>query len=247
MVLAAGKGSRLAPLTRHRPKPLCPVGTRPLIDHALDRISPWVGAVAVNLHHRGEMIDAHLLPHVHRSWERPVALGTAGALGALKGWLDGRDVLLTNSDAWFSDGLDLHQMVTDWDRQRTRLLTVRSTGGGDFGDHSYCGVALIPWSTIEGLQATPSGLYEVSWGHEHQAGRLDVVSTGAAFVDCGTPGDYLAANLAHSRGRSVIDPMAEVDPSATVESSVIWEGAVVDAGEVLVRAVRTAAITLLIR
>lgn len=246
-MLAAGTGSRLAPLTRYRPKPLCPVGTKPLIDHALDRVTPLTGATAVNLHHLGDQLDDHLAPQVHRSWERPDALGTAGALGALRGWLDGRHVVLTNGDAWFSDELDLDEMITGWDRERTRLLTVRSPGRGDFGDLMYCGVALIPWSTVVELEAVPSGLYEVSWRQEREAGRLDLVETGADFVDCGTPGDYLAANLAHSGGRSVIDPTAQVGPGASVRRSVVWDGAAVEAGEVLDRAVRTVEVTVLIR
>lgn len=247
MVLAAGKGSRLAPLTLYRPKPLCPVGTKPLIDHALDRIAPFTGAVAVNLHHLGHQIDAHLPHQVRRSWERPRALGTAGALGALRDWLDGRHVLLTNSDGWFADDPGLAALVDGWDGERTRLLTVRAPGRGDFGDLRYCGVALLPWVVVRTLAPEPSGLYEVSWRHEHDAGRLDLVETATEFVDCGTPADYLAANLAHSGGASVIDPAAEVDPTAVVDESVVWDGAVVEAGEVLVRAVRTAETTVLVR
>ena len=103
VVLAAGAGSRLAPLTRLRPKALCPVATRPLVDHALARVATVVsdpGSVAVNLHHGGALLDAHLPAAVHRSGERPEALGTAGALGALRPWIDGRPVLVTNADAW---------------------------------------------------------------------------------------------------------------------------------------------------
>ena len=247
MVLAAGKGSRLAPLTRHRPKPLCPVGTRPLVDHALDRIGPWTRSVAVNLHHRGQQIHAHLPPDVHRSWERPAALGTAGALGALRDWLDGRNVLLTNGDCWFAEDLDLTAMVEGWDGERTRLLTVRSSRRGDFGDLRYCGLALLPWTVVRTLAPHPSGLYEVSWRHQHEAGRLDLVETTTEFIDCGTPADYLAANLAHSGGRPVIDPAAVVDPSAVLDQAVVWDRAVVEAGEVLRRAVRTAEVTVLVR
>ena len=51
VVLAAGLGTRLRPLTLVRPKPLCPVGDRPLLDHALDRMAAVAGDVAVNVHH----------------------------------------------------------------------------------------------------------------------------------------------------------------------------------------------------
>lgn len=249
VVLAAGAGTRLAPLTRQRPKALCPVGTVPLVDHALARLAPVVAGdrVAVNLHHGAAALDAHLPAAVHRSVEEPEVLGTAGALGALRGWLDGRAVLVTNADAWLGPDLDLGAFVDGWDGERVRLACVRDPARGDFGDLRYCGVALHPWSVAARLEATPSGLYEVCWRAEHEAGRLDLVALDVDFVDCGTPADYLAANLAASGGASVVDQSAEVDPSAVLVRSVVWDGSVVAPGERLVDAVRTPSSTLLVR
>lgn len=247
VVLAAGAGRRLAPLTRLRPKPLCPVGGRPLVDLAVDRVAPHVGSVAVNLHHGAAALDAHLAAAVHRSFEAPEALGTAGAVGALRPWLDGRHVLVTNSDAWFPADLDLGGFVAGWDRERVRLLCVEDPARGDFGTARYCGVALLPARLVAELAATPSGLYEVQWRHEAAAGRLDLVVAETAFVDCGTPADYLRANLAASGGASVVGAGARVDPAATVRRSVIWDGATVAAGEVLVDAIRAGSLTVLIR
>src|SRR3954469_6391145 len=88
VVLAAGAGSRLRPLTLVRPKPLCPVGGVPLVDLALARLAPVGGERAVNVHHGREAMEAHLRGRVHLSVERERALGTAGALGALRDWLD---------------------------------------------------------------------------------------------------------------------------------------------------------------
>ena len=79
VVLAAGRGTRLRPLTRLRPKALCPVGNVPLVDLALERVRPAVAAVAVNLHHGRRALDAHLPADVHRSVEEHGPLGTAGA------------------------------------------------------------------------------------------------------------------------------------------------------------------------
>src|SRR3546814_12059046 len=76
----------------------------PLIDLALARLGS-VGSVAVNVHHGRAMLDAHLDPGVHRSYEESL-LGTAGALGQLRGWLDGRAALVVNGDAWFPGALD---------------------------------------------------------------------------------------------------------------------------------------------
>lgn len=247
VVLAAGAGRRLWPLTLERPKALCPVAGVALVDLALERIGPQVGDCAVNLHHGAEQLDAHLGSHVHRSWERAEALGTAGALGALRPWIDGRDVMVANADAWLPASLDLWSFVGDWDRERIRLLCIRDPARGDFGDLRYCGVALQPAATVAGFEPVPSGLYEVSWRDAWSAGRLDLVATEAAFIDCGTPADYLAANLAASDGRSVIGADAAIGEGAVVRRSVVWDGAPVAPGEVLVDAVRTASRTVLVR
>lgn len=274
VVLAAGAGTRLAPLTRLRPKALCPVATRPLVDHALARVAtvlPDRRSVAVNLHHGGAAIDAHLPDAVHRSWERPEALGTAGALGALRRWLDGRAVLVTNADAWLAeaaddrqpddgadrevaaavpappDAPDLGPLVADWDGERVRLLCVETGGPADFGTLRYCGVALLPATLVAGLTDEPSGLYEVLWRDEAAAGRLDLVVHPGPFVDCGTPARYLRANLLAGGGFPVVDPTATIEPGATLERSVVWDHSTVAAGEVLVDAVRAGPLTVLVR
>ncbi len=250
VVLAAGSGTRLRPLTLERPKALFPVDGVALVDLALERLRTLgvpVGALAVNLHHGAEQLDAHLPAAVHRSNEAPVALGTAGAIGALRSWIDGRDVVVANADAWLDRSLDLDGFVQDWDHERTRLLCVTDRFGGDFGDLRYCGVALIPAATARALAPAPSGLYEVSWRQERAEGRLDLVTTAARFVDCGTPADYLAANLAASGGRSVVADGARVGTGARLERVVVWPDAEVFPGEVLVDAIRTPRATVLVR
>lgn len=247
VVLAAGAGTRLAPLTRFAPKALCPVAGRPLVDHALARVSPHVAEVAVNLHHLAEQLDAHLPAEVHRSWERSEPLGTAGAIGRLRPWIDGRPVLVTNADAWLGPELDLDEFVGGWDRQRVRLLCVRDGARGDFGDLRYCGVALLPAAVVAALAPVPSGLYEVSWRDQHARGRLDLEEADVAFVDCGTPADYLRANLLATGGHGWIDPGAVVDEGAVVVRSVVGAGARVARGEHLVDAVRTDRWTVLVR
>lgn len=247
VVLAAGAGTRLAPLTRIVPKPLCPVGDRPLVDHALARVATATASVAVNLHHGAEALDAHLPGGVHRSFEEPEALGTAGALGALRPWIDGRATLVANADVALHPDVDLAPVVAGWDRERVRLLCVRDPARGDFGDLRYCGVALMPWHLVAGLDATPSGLYEVCWRVERAAGRLDLVEVDATFHDCGTPADYLAANLTWSGGRPVVGEGATIGTGARLERTVVWPGAQVAEGEVLTDAIRTTAGTVLVR
>jgi CTP:molybdopterin cytidylyltransferase MocA len=248
VVLAAGAGTRLRPLTLARPKPLCTVGGRPLLDTALERVRPHAAEVAVNVHHHAAAMLAALAGRdVHVSREEPAALGTAGALGRLRPWVDGRPVLVTNADAWYPAGgaRAVADLVAGWDGRRPRLLCVAApgpAGRGDFGDLHYVGTALLPWSSVRDLAARPSGLYEVSWAAAHARGELDLVRADLAAVDCGTPADYLRANLAASGGRPVVEPGAVVE--GELVRSVVWAGERVGRGERLVDAVRAAGATL---
>lgn len=252
LVLAAGAGTRLAPLTRLRPKALCPVGNRPLLDHAIDRLNAVlpVDSIAVNLHHGSESVDLHLdraASGVHRSHEQREALGTAGAIGALLPWIEDRDVIVTNADAWADSELDVSGFVAQWDRERVRLLTVETGAPSDFGTQRYCGVALLPGSMVRRLRAEPSGLYEAMWRREAADGRLDLVATGAQVIDCGTPRDYLRANLASSGGSSVLHPDARIDAGAVIERSVVWDHSEVHRNEHLVDAIRAQHLTVFVR
>lgn len=253
VVLAAGAGRRLAPLTLDMPKAMCPVAEVSLVDHALARLAPVCRSRAVNVHHYRERMAEHLSSsEVHVSIEPNAALGTAGALGHLREWIDGRPVLITNCDAWLPveepDRLDdWRRFVSEWDGEQTRLLVVGESSRGDFGTARYCGAALMPWADIAGLEAVESGLYEARWRRSWEQGRLDLVSYSGPFIDCGTPGDYLAANLAANGNRSVIATEAKVDADALVSQSVLWPGAEVLAGETLDRAIRTRKRTVLVR
>lgn len=244
MVLAAGAGTRLRPLTLLRPKALCPVGPAPLVDHALERVAAATPSVAVNVHAGRDAMVAHLDGRAHLSLEAPVALGTAGALGALRDWIAGRPVLVTNADAWLPGGLG--PLLGGWDGERMRLLCVDDPARGDFGRRRYAGACLLPWTAVRDLPAEPLGLYEARWGAAAADGRLDFADTTATFVDCGTPADYLAANLDWSGGRPVVGEGASVQ--GTVVRSVVWPGARVVEGEVLVDAVRAGrTVTVLVR
>ena len=243
VVLAAGAGTRLRPLTDVRPKPLCPVGDRTLLDLALDRVTPHVARTAVNAHHRAEQLVAALAGRdIHVSLEQPAALGTAGALGALRDWVDGRPVLVSNADAYYGAGDPIGELVAGWDGDRPRLLCVPTSAASDFGELHYVGTALLPWWTVRDLAPVPSGLYEVSWRDLHAAGRLDLAVTEVTAVDCGTPADYLRANMLASGGAAVVEPGAVVE--GEVVRSVVWAGERVGPGERLVDAVRAAGVTL---
>lgn len=232
VALAAGAGTRLAPITDTIPKPLCPVATVPLIDHALVRLESVAVECAVNVHHHAAAIAAHVGDRAHVSHEVDEALGTAGALAAMSAWLDGRPAVVVNGDTWCVGGLD--RLVRGWDGETVRVLV---PGGGSFGPRSPIVGTVLPWRTIAPLHRVPSGLYEVVWRHEHEAGRLEVIAYDGAWADCGTPSQLLDANLAALGGTSVVAPDAEVARGANVRSSAVSAGARVGEGARVERSV----------
>jgi NDP-sugar pyrophosphorylase family protein len=241
VVLAAGSGTRLRPLTLLRPKALCPVGNVPLVDLAIERARSVVADVAVNVHHGRAVMEAHLGARVHLSVEEDEVLGTAGALGRLRPWVDGRAALVVNADAWCPGSLE--GFVHGWDGERVRLLLA---GDDALTPRSRIAGALLPWSEVVALAAEPSGLYERSWRPAQAEGRLEVVRHDGPFVDCGTPAQYLAANLAATGGGSVVGDGAQV--AGSLDRCVVWSGAVVWPGESLSCAIRaTETMTVLVR
>jgi MurNAc alpha-1-phosphate uridylyltransferase len=128
MVLAAGLGKRMRPLTATRPKPMVPVAGKPLIDHTLDRLAEaGVARAVVNVHYLADHIEAHvakrLAPAVTISDERGLLLETGGgmvkayqagllpepffAVNSDNVWLDGpRNVFAELSAAWNPDAMD---------------------------------------------------------------------------------------------------------------------------------------------
>lgn len=259
LVLAAGAGTRLAPLTRELPKPLCPVAGTALLDAAVDRLRAGLGPgadIVVNVHHGAGQVVDHLraraaatggvvavvgtddpdtpAPAGGRVWvshERDRALGTAGAIGHLRDWLAGRGVVVVNADAWTT--APVGRLV---DRSGGTTAAVLVAGDG-FGPRARVAAAVVPAADAAHLPDTPAGLYEHLWAPRHAAGELAVVTCDDPFIDCGTPADYLAANLAATGGASWVGHGARVD--GTLTRSVVWPGATVAAGEHLVDAVRT--------
>lgn len=233
VVLAAGAGTRLRPLTEILPKALCPVNNVALVDLAIERVRPLTSHVAVNAHHGRAQMEAHLAGRVHLSVETEL-LGTAGALGNLRDWIDGRATVMVNADAWHR--FDLAVLVDGWDGERIRLLVVDQPDRGDFGPWRQCGASLMPWSEVRRLPAAFAGLYEASWAPRWAEGQLELTPCTGPFFDCGTPADYLAANLAASGGESVVGKDARID--GELVRSVVWPGGVVRRGERLVDSIR---------
>jgi len=215
---------------------MCPVGDRPLVSWAIERVAPLVGEVAVNARYDVDRLTAHVSPMgVHVSDERsyPEELGTGGAVGALRAWLAGRPVLVVNGDTWTD--VDLAPLLDGWDGERVRVLVHGPPGTALAALPGIVG-SLVPAADVPRLPASPLGLSNGLWAPAADDGRLEVLAGDGRFVSCDRPRDYLAANLLCSGGASVVGEGAVVD--GEVVRSVVWPGAHVGAGEVLVDAIR---------
>jgi N-acetyl-alpha-D-muramate 1-phosphate uridylyltransferase len=240
VVLAAGEGTRLRPLTFERPKAMCPVGNVPLVDWAIGRVAPHVASVAVNVHESAPTLLAHLEGRVHTSVENGPRLGTAGALGRLRWWIDGRHVLVHNADAFLDS--DLAELLGGWTGDHPRLLVRTEDGPADFGDRRFLGASLLPARLVGAMPDAPAGLHRLVWAPAYADGTLELVEARGTAIDCGTPADYLRANLHVSHGANVVAEDALVEGSIT--RCVVWPGARVEKDEVLVDVIRTPLVTV---
>jgi len=110
MVLAAGLGIRMRPLTDSRPKPLIEVGGKTLLDHMLDRLAEaGVETAVVNVHYLAEQIERHVAkrprPRIVISDERAQLLGTGGAVVKALSTLGDQPFFHINADTLWVDGV----------------------------------------------------------------------------------------------------------------------------------------------
>lgn len=110
MILAAGLGKRMRPLTASRPKPLIEVAKKPLLDHVLDHLrAGGIKRVVVNVHYLADAVEAHLKSRVTDldvaiSDERGRLLETGGGLVKALPLIDDEQFLVVNSDNYWVDG-----------------------------------------------------------------------------------------------------------------------------------------------
>lgn len=149
MVMAAGLGKRMRPLTATRPKPLVRVAGKPLIDHAFERIGDaGIDHVVVNVHYLADALEAHLRAVARRrgfvidvSDERARLLETGGGLVRAQPLLRGDPILSVNSDNIWTDGPAnaICAMAERWDDAAMDALLLlipqaRATGHRGMGD-----------------------------------------------------------------------------------------------------------------
>ncbi len=148
MVLAAGLGLRMRPLTDHMPKPLIPVADRPLLDHVLDKLAAaGVTEAVVNVHYLPDQIIDHVAsrtnPRVSISDERDQVLGTGGGVVKALPLVGAEPFFLVNSDTMWIDGVrsNLTRLAETFDPERMDILllmapTASSIGYGGRGDYA---------------------------------------------------------------------------------------------------------------
>ena len=148
MVLAAGLGVRMRPLTDKMPKPLVSVAGRPLLDHVLDKLADaGVSEAVVNVHYLPDQIIAHTAsrtrPRVLISDERDQVLGTGGGVVKALPLLGPDPFFHVNSDTLWIDGVrpNLARLAEAFEPQRMDILllmapTTSSIGYGGRGDYS---------------------------------------------------------------------------------------------------------------
>jgi MurNAc alpha-1-phosphate uridylyltransferase len=137
MVLAAGLGVRMRPLTADRPKALVEVLGKPLIDHGLDRLAgAGVETAVVNVHHFADLLEAHLRsrrrPKIAISDERALLLETGGGIARALPRLGEGPFFLVNSDSIWLDGAtgNLSRLARAFDpRTMDALLLLAPTAG----------------------------------------------------------------------------------------------------------------------
>ncbi len=148
MIMAAGKGTRMMPLTAGKPKPLIEVAGTTLLDHVLDLLrDAGIGRIVVNVHYFAEQIEAHLAAHaddfdVTISDERALLRDTGGGLIQALPLIPDDHFFCVNADNWFADTEThaLHRMAQMWDPDKMDVLMLvvpfehagNTQGIGDF-------------------------------------------------------------------------------------------------------------------
>jgi N-acetyl-alpha-D-muramate 1-phosphate uridylyltransferase len=215
MVLAAGFGTRMRPITDHMPKPLVPLAGRALIDHVIDRlVAAGVRRVVVNTHYKAEMIAAHLAMRrdvdIALSYEETLLETGGGVKHALP--LLSEAFFVLNADVFWLDSTKpaLQRLAELWDPARldALLLMQRTTsaigyeGRGDFivdpngrvrrraehevAPHLFAGVEILSRRFFEDA---PDGAYSLNplWNRAIAAGRLEAVIHDGEWFHVGTP------------------------------------------------------------
>jgi MurNAc alpha-1-phosphate uridylyltransferase len=156
MVLAAGLGTRMRPLTDTMPKPLVQVAGKPLVDHVLDRLAEaGVEQAVVNVHHFADQLMRHLAtrarPRIVISDERGLLLGTGGGVRKALPELGAAPFFHVNSDAIWIDGArpNLARLADAFDASAMDGLLLVAPTAGSIGYSGRGDFAMAPGGTLQ--------------------------------------------------------------------------------------------------
>ncbi|WP_336986664.1 nucleotidyltransferase family protein [Altererythrobacter aquiaggeris] len=216
MVMAAGIGKRMRPLTASQPKPMVRVAGKPLVDHTLDRLAEaGVAKVVLNVHYLADALEAHvaarIAPTVEISDERDMLLETGGGMIKARGrlpdpffclnsdniWLDGpRSAFADLSARWNPDEMDALLLVVP----HARAANFRGKGdfhlgplgqitrrrSGRIAPYIYTGIQLVSHRL---LRDAPEGRFSTNILWERAIGeqRLFGIAFTGIWFEVGTP------------------------------------------------------------
>ena len=217
MVLAAGHGVRMRPLTDRTPKPLIEVGGKALIDHVLDRLAAaGVEQAVVNVHHLADQIENHLAgrrsPQILISDERDELLDTGGGVVKALPLLGEAPFFHVNSDTIWIDGVkpNLERLADAFDAARMDALLLLAPSAGSVGYAGRGDFAMAPDGhlTRRGEREVvpfvyagaailtpalfadaPAGPFSLTrlFDRAHEAGRLHGLRLEGIWMHVGTP------------------------------------------------------------
>src|SRR5689334_8504802 len=217
MILAAGRGTRMRPLTDRIPKPLVKVAGKPLIDHVLDRLADaGVESAVVNVHHFADQMQDHLKqrqsPRVIISDERGLLLGTGGGVRKALSELGDKPFFQVNSDTIWIDGVkpNLARLGDTFDSRAMDALLLLAPTAGSIGYSGRGDFAMAPDGRLRAraeqeiapfvyagaailsptlFKDAPDGELSLTllFGQAAQAGRLHGLRLDGIWMHVGTP------------------------------------------------------------
>jgi MurNAc alpha-1-phosphate uridylyltransferase len=223
VMLSAGLGMRMRPLTLTTPKPLLPLAGRPILGHALERLlAAGVSRIIVNAHHLAEQIAGFAAPYAGVTVRvEPILLDTGGAITEIlrDNLLPDAPFYVVNGDAFWVDGPadTLQRLAENFDpaTHDAALLLARTagavaeTGAGDFlwprdaglrrraerdvAPYIYAGVQIVAPALFAAAPPPPFSM-NVLWDRAMAAGRLSAIVHDGLWFHLSTPDDLARAD-----------------------------------------------------
>ena len=216
MVMAAGMGKRMRPLTATQPKPLVRVAGKPLVDHTLDRLAEaGVSKAVVNVHYLADALEAHVLerksPAIIISDERKLLLETGGGMIKARDHLPDPFFCLNSDNIWLDGPRNaFHELSARWDPDRMDALllvvpharAMNFAGKGDFyldpvgkirrrqpgriAPFIYTGIQIVSHRL---LREPPKGKFSTNilWNRALEEERLYGLPFNGLWFEVGTP------------------------------------------------------------